>query len=181
MKLKIKIRVKAGLTLTLFVLSVSTLLAEERTMPRFFLDYAVVDHKLKDDKGYSMELLKLYEKTPHSAIFIADFWHQKAFKECEESIQTNARRCSQKITLNMTEEEEDKIMEPAEKAANQCFYSFYYDNWDEINKTIVNKLKAAKINYRKNNYIYYLLLVITVILLMVFWRKRKILMPHKNT
>lgn len=168
------------LVVTIFLFSANTLLAEERTIPRFFLDYAVVEHSLKNDKGYSMELLELYKKAPHSAIFIADFWHQKALKECEESIRTNARRCSQKIALNMTEEEKDKVMEPAEKAARQCFYSFYYDNWDEINKTIVNKLKAAKINLRKNNYIWNLLIVITVILLIVFWRKRKVLMSHKG-
>jgi hypothetical protein len=118
---------------------------QEIYMPRFFLDYAVVDHSLKNDKGYSNELLKLWEKNPHSAIFLGEFWHQKAYNACRESIRENIDHCVKKITLGMTEQEKDKITEPAKKAADQCFYAFYYDNWDEINKTIVSRLKAEKI------------------------------------
>jgi hypothetical protein len=126
-----------------------SLLAEQETyMPRFLLDYAVVDHSFENDTGYSMELLKLWDKNPHAVILLGEFWHQKAFNACRENIQANIHLRSQKITLKMTEEEKDKIMGPAKKAADQCLYAFYYDNWDEINKTIVSKLRAEKILFR---------------------------------
>lgn len=178
--MKLKIKFNIYLTIVILLFCVNTLLGEERTIPRFLIDYAVVDRSLKNRKGYAIELLKLYQKDPNSATLIADFWHQKAVRECQKCIETNVDLYLQKITPNMTQEEKDKVMEPAKEAATQCFYSFYYDNFDEINKTIVNKLKVAKINYRKNNYIWYFLLVITVILLIVFWRKRKVLMSHQG-
>jgi len=116
---------------------------------RFFLDYAVVDHSLKNDNGYSMELLDLYEKDRDSAVFIAEFWHQKAVKECMEAIQQTAHRYSRQITLGMSEEEKAKINSKGEKEARQLFYGYYYDNWDGINKTIEDKLRNAKIRFRK--------------------------------
>ncbi len=158
------------------------LLAEQNDVPRFFLDYAVVDHSLKNDRGYSMELLELHKKEPNSAIFLANFWHNKALRECEENIRSAAHLYSQTITLNMTEEEKKKAMEPASKIADQCFYGFYYDNWGEINKSIITKLRAAKIRYKKNNYSWFLsLLIIPLGLLAVLLRKHlKIRMLRRN-
>jgi len=115
---------------------------EEKGISRFFLDYAVVEHSLKNDKGYSIKLLELYKKNPNSAIFLADFWHYKAVKECYKFMKETAHFYSEKISIDMTEGQKDKIMEPAKEAIDHCFYGFYYDNWDEINRTIVNKLKA---------------------------------------
>lgn len=177
MKLKIKIRAKIYLILTIFILSANALLAEEETIPRFFLDYAIVDRTLKNGKGYTAELSELYKRNRSSAIFIFMFWQEKAFRECEEVTRTSAQHYRQAI-INMTEEEKDRIMKSAQAEVSQCSYSFYYDSWDEINKTIVNQLKAAKINYRKNNYIWYLFLFMPLILIIVIWRKRKVLMPH---
>ncbi|NQS89686.1 hypothetical protein HQ584_07865 [Patescibacteria group bacterium] len=147
--------------------------AEERTMPRFFLDYGVVDHSLKNDEGYSMELLELYEKNPNSAVFIADFWHQKALRECEESIRSNSRLYSNNITLDMTKEERDEVMKPAEEAAIKCLYGYYYDNWNKINESIINKLKAENINYRRNTHSWFYILLIFIVLAIIFFVKRR--------
>ncbi len=123
-------------------------LAKEFNPPIFLLDYAVVDHSLKNDEGYSIQLLELYRKDPQSVIFISDFWHQKAFKDCNEIIQEYSHIYSKQITLNMSKEARDAVMKPGLDAGKNCFYSFYYDNWDEINITIRNKLKAANIYHK---------------------------------
>jgi hypothetical protein len=148
---------------------------QEIYMPRFLLDYAVVDHSLKNNEGYSDELLKLWERNPHAAIFLSEFWHQKAYNACRESIHENINSCVKKITLGMTEEEKDKITEPAKKAANQCFYSFYYDNWDEINKTIINRLRAERIFFfkRQLNKVW-LYLVLGIIFVIASFKIKKI-------
>ena len=118
---------------------------QEKTIPRFFLDYAVVNHSLKNDQGYSMELLELLKIDPNSANFIANFWWEKAKRECKNDVESIAQNYAKRITENTTEGEKEQIFAKAKNECNQCFYSFYYDNWDAINETILNKLESANI------------------------------------
>jgi hypothetical protein len=49
-----------------------------------------------------------------------------------------------KKTTNVSGGKYEEIQKKALKEAEQCRYCIYYDNWDAINKMILDKLKAVK-------------------------------------
>jgi hypothetical protein len=118
--------------------------AGEAGLPRFFLDYAIVNHSLKNDEGAFNELMDLAKLDQKSADFIAEFWWGKANSYCDDYVDKLIRQYSAKITPKTSEREKIEITEAAKKEADQCFYGFYYDQWDEINKMIREKYGAVK-------------------------------------
>lgn len=127
-----------------FVLTViSPVSWAEEGIPRFYLDYAVVEHSLKNDVGNFDEFMNLRELDMNSANFIAEFWSGKARRECDEFIKGVAKRYSKRVTTQTSKEKYNKLIKAAKREKDQCFYGVYYDHWDEINQMIVEKYKSA--------------------------------------
>lgn len=150
-------------------------------MSRFFLDYAVVDHSLKNDQGYSKALLKLYEKDPNAAEFIANFWHKRAYYACEKRIKEAVDSCVERITSNMTEEQKNEILKPVDEIVSNCFDNYYYDHWDKINKMLVDKFKAEGVPYRRwTDYVLLFFLILLSLFLFFFYQKKILLNSSFN-
>lgn len=113
-------------------------------MPRFYLDYAVVQHSLKNDKGLFEQLMQFGKAYPREADFIADFWWGKARKECGPTFSEVAHRYATKLTTSTSAAERAKLEKGAKKESDQCVYGVYYDHWDEINKMIEQRFKKIK-------------------------------------
>jgi 23S rRNA G2069 N7-methylase RlmK/C1962 C5-methylase RlmI len=112
-------------------------------LPRFYLDYAVVQHSLKNDVGNFDEFMKLAEIDRESADFMAEFWWSKAKRECNEYIKETIERQARRITPETSEEEKEELLRDARAEADQCFYGVYYDHWDEINDMVVKRYQDA--------------------------------------
>lgn len=117
--------------------------AQEATLPRFYLDYAIVQHSLKADKGLFDELMDLAKMDRNSADFIAKFWWGKAKKECNEFVEKIARKYARRITPAMSKTDKEKLQKLVTEEANQCYYGVYYDHWEEVNQMIKAKYNAV--------------------------------------
>ena len=122
--------------------------AETPDLHRFFLDYAVVKHSLKNDQGVFDELIGLRHLNPHAADFLVEFWWTKAKKECNDYMYEVAKRYSEKETADTSKAQKEKLHGEATKEVDQCFYGVYYDNWDEINRMILQNYKNEQKDQR---------------------------------
>jgi len=132
--------------LSLFLCYSSHSLAEDAKpgIPRFYLDYAVVQDSLKNGQGVLEQLIELYKAHPQAANFITDFWWEKAKRECSSTFSSVARRYAQKVTASTSESAKKEYEKEAKEEAAQCVYGVYYDHWDEINTMIELRIKKLK-------------------------------------
>jgi len=139
-------RSSEGLSKSLFVCVVvlvsPVVSAEEPSIPRFYADYAVVQHNLKNDQGLFGQLMEFAKAYPREANFIADFWWGRAKKECSTTFSEVAKRYAKAPSKSPTERA--KLEKDAMKEADQCIYGVYYDHWDEINKMIEQRFRKLK-------------------------------------
>jgi hypothetical protein len=125
-------------------LSSVNLQAAEPTMPRFYLDYAVVQDSLKNGHGYLKELLGFAKTHRQQADFLAEFWWARAKKECIGTFKEIANRYGPQINQSTSAIEKTKLEKALQAEADQCVYGVIYDHWDEINKMILEKVQRAK-------------------------------------
>jgi hypothetical protein len=118
--------------------------AEESSIPRFYLDYALVQHNLKNDQGLFEKLMEFARAYPREANFIAEFWWGKARKECGTTFSEVANRYASKLSASTSPTERAQLEKDAKKEADQCVYGVYYDHWDEINKMIEQRFKKSR-------------------------------------
>jgi len=117
-------------------------MAQAADFPRFYLDYAVVQESLKNDKGNWDIFMKLVEIDSKKANFIAEFWWSKVKKECSPFVKEIVKKAVKEIKPKTTKEEL-KNSERVKKEANQCYYGVYYDNWADINKMVADSYQRA--------------------------------------
>lgn len=117
---------------------------------RFYLDYLVVQHSLKNDEGVSSKLMALAEANMNVADFIAEFWWSKAKKECRASMEEVAKRYAKKITASSSEVDKQKLEKQAKGEVDQCVYSIYYDHWEEINRMIEHRFENLSKSEREH-------------------------------
>ncbi len=137
------------------------LFADKAEFSRFYEDYAAVSHSLMSDQGCLNELTELLSIDRDAADHIADFWLFRAKRECYdyvEKIKSNIdfKDLYKEIDYYVDKPIEsvsggkyDEIQKNARKEAKQCRYSIYYDNWDAINKMILDKFNAIKEENKK--------------------------------
>lgn len=107
--------------------------------------YSSVQTNLKNDSGKLDIFKNMLKKNPDKAEFIADYWQtklriccsKKDDKDLTDSLwATVSLARSGKITQEESKNRTTKLMDEYQKELISCFNSFYYDNWNEINKTI---------------------------------------------
>ena len=130
--------------------------ADEAGTSRFYREYTEVSHALMSDQGCVSELMELQSLDVNAADKIADFWMFKSKRECYDFVEKIKSDVDfkdlykeidyfiDKRTTSVSGREYEEIQKKALKEAEQCRYCIYYDNWDDINKMILNKLKAVK-------------------------------------
>jgi hypothetical protein len=113
------------------------------------------------DQGCVNELMELQSLDVNAADKIADFWLFKSKRECYDFIEKIKSGIDfkdlykeidyyiDKKTTNVSGGKYEEIQKKALKEAEQCRYCIYYDNWDAINKMILDKLKAVKEENKK--------------------------------
>ena len=126
--------VARGIAILAFLIFGQIVQAGEKGQPRFYLDYAVVQHSLMGDKGLHHEFMDLAKLDRQGADFIAEFWLEKAARECR----TILREGSQEMVKKYISEKEFT------QQVEMCFYGVYYEKWEAINLTISNRLAVAK-------------------------------------
>ncbi len=137
------------------------LFADEAGLSRFYREYTEVNHSLMSDQGCVNELMELQSLDVNAADKIADFWLFKSKRECYDFIEKIKSGIGfkdlykeidyyiDKKTTNVSCGKYEEIQKKALKEAEQCRYCVYYDNWDAINKMILDKLKAVKEENKK--------------------------------
>ena len=132
------------------------LFADGAGLSRFYREYTEVSHSLMSDQGCVDELMELQSLDVNAADKIADFWMFKSKRECYDFVEKIKSDIDfkdlykeidylvDKRTTNVSGGEYEEIQKKALKEAEQCRYCIYYDNWDGINKMIMDKLKAVK-------------------------------------
>ncbi len=132
------------------------LFADGADLSRFYREYTEVSHSLMSDQGCVDELMELQSLDVNAADKIADFWMFKSKRECYDFVEKIKSDIDfkdlykeidylvDKRTTNVSGGEYEEIQKKALKEAEQCRYCIYYDNWDGINKMIMDKLKAVK-------------------------------------
>ena len=145
-------------TVILIILSLCPvcLFADESGLSRFYLEYTEVNHSLMSDQGCLNELMELQSLDENAADKIADFWLFKSKRECYDFVEKiksdiDFKDLYKEIdyymdarTTNVSGGKYKEIEKKAQKEAEQCRYCVYYENWDAINKMILDKLKAVK-------------------------------------
>ena len=130
--------------------------ADGAGLSRFYLEYKEVSHSFMSDQGCVRELMELQSLDVDAADKIADFWMFKSKRECYDFVEKIKSDVDfkdlykeidyliDKRTTNVSGGEYEEIQKKALKEAEQCRYCIYYDNWDDINKMILDKLKTVK-------------------------------------
>lgn len=108
----------------------------------FWVHYAVVEHSLKGNKGEFKTALKLDKVNPNATQFLSDYWWSKIIRDCklDEIVDKASKRSSGKNI----EEYRQYLNEVVGKDLDNCSYEVISDNWKDINKSIINRLKVAK-------------------------------------
>jgi len=128
---------------SVFVVFSTAYSEQQGLLPRFYLDYAVVQDSLKNDKGNFDEFMKLAEINRNAADFIAKFWWGKAKKECHAFVNEMIKQRVEQMTPDSTEYEKSEIEKGLKEDADQCYYGVYYDHWDEINQMVIQRHQEA--------------------------------------
>ncbi|MCR4290520.1 MAG: hypothetical protein NUV86_09725 [Candidatus Scalindua sp.] len=138
------------------------LFADRAGSSRFYQEYTEVSHSLMSDQGCVNELVELQSLDVNAADKIADFWLFKSKRECYDFVEKIKSGVDfkdlykeidyyiDKRTTNVSGGKYEEIQKKALKEAEQCRYCIYYDNWDDINKMILDKLKVVKEENEKN-------------------------------
>ncbi len=136
--------------------------ADKAEFSRFYEDYAAVSHSLMSDQGCLTELTELLSLDKDAADHIADFWLFRAKRECYDFVEKIKSNIDfkdlykeidyyvDKPITNISGGKYDEIQKNAQKEAEQCRYSIYYDNWEGINKMILDKFNSIKGEKKKN-------------------------------
>lgn len=134
-------------SLLISIFSIGKVYADVLAFP---VHYAIVNHTIKNDSGEIDKLMKLNdlgEISEHKLVgnFLSDFWWNRAVMSCHSYVKEAWE--SQKAVIK-TEEIKKFITNTNDK----CVQSYIYDNWDEINTTIVGKYNYlnTKINEKKS-------------------------------
>ena len=138
MKLKIFIIV---LLLSVFA---NTSFSEESepVLTRFYMYLGIVEHSYKNDEGYAVELVKLFNANPYAAESIEKFWTLRLKRAGYEEY---AKRLIQQAQREFPEATAEQNFEKIESELKQWILNYYYDNWDEINKMILNRIRQLGI------------------------------------
>ncbi len=148
-------RKTAVIFIALFLFPVC-LFADGAGISRFYREYTEVNHSLMSDQGCVDELMELHSLDVKASDKIADFWLFKSKRECYDFVEKIKSGVDfkdlykeidyyiDKKVTNISGGKYEEIQKRALKEAEQCRYCVYYDNWDAINKMILDKLKAVK-------------------------------------
>lgn len=127
--------------------------SEEGTIPRFYVDYCVVEHTLKNDQGYSEKLIKISQIDINAGDFLAEFWFNRAKTSCFEQVERIIRLNLQAVKAQKDKTEQTRMLEKLKDEISQCYYAFYFEHWDEINKTIIDtysRVQKEKVEQENN-------------------------------
>ena len=153
--------IKIAVIFIILFLFPACLFADGAGLSRFYLEYKEVNHSLMSDQGCVNELMELHSLDVNAADKIADFWLFKSKRECYDFVEKIKSGVDfndlykeidyyiDKKTTNVSGGKYEEIQNKALKEAEQCRYCIYYDNWGEINKMILDKLKAVKEENKK--------------------------------
>jgi hypothetical protein len=99
---------------------------------RFWLEYGIVETALMHDRGCGMELLKSPQRD-----YISNFWWNYIKDKCMQNWKDIVNEVYAGVDMSDLKQKNaaDKI---AMDKSSQCAQSVIYNNWDRINKTIVN-------------------------------------------
>lgn len=152
---------KTAIVFVILFLFPVCLFADGAGLSRFYREYTVVSHSLMSDQGCVDELMELQSLDVNAADKIADFWMFKSKRECYDFVEKIKSGIDfkdlykeidyfiDKRTASVSGGKYEEIQKKALKEAEQCRYCIYYDNWGDINKMILDKLKSVKEANRK--------------------------------
>lgn len=106
----------------------------------FAINYSIVKHNLKNDQDLFKDILYIGNNSKDGGKFFHDFWHFRILQKCNLEYKRIIDETVKEIGLKNTE----ALTEEARKRTRICDISYIYDNWEDINNSIVNKSKSIK-------------------------------------
>jgi hypothetical protein len=103
-----------------------------------------VNDRLKGSRGNFEELMSLKETNPEAEEFLCDFWWRRALKACSKEVDQAIKKRLKSLPFNSTEEQKRKAASDAIDDVSNCIHSYIFDNWDDIDQTIVDSYKSSK-------------------------------------
>ena len=131
------------LTILICILTIANSAISEG-LHRFHLNYVIVNERLKGFRGNFEELMSLKETNPDAAEFLCDFWWRRTLKACSEEVDQAIKKRLKSLPFKSTEEQKRKAASDAIDDVSHCIHSYIFDNWDDINQTIVDSYKSSK-------------------------------------
>jgi hypothetical protein len=108
----------------------------------FWLYYLSVQHSLKGNVGEIRAAAELDHINPSATRFIAKFWWKKIQRQCVEG------RPKSTVLISNQRDEVD-IMQNVDEDLKYCAYDVLYKHWDDINHTILARLKTEHTDKRR--------------------------------
>ena len=111
---------------------------------KFHLQYALITDNLKTKESKLDELMALSRDNPKVATFIADFWYDAARVHCHDYLIYSIRILLKKSQVPKTKKAKLKLQFDVIDTSNRCMLPYYFDNWEKINKTIIEAQSIKK-------------------------------------
>jgi hypothetical protein len=110
--------------------------AEDSGLHQFYLSYGIIHAMKEETEGPGFKNLMAFSETsPKAADALVKFWWAWAIRDCWPYMKEKIDRvASIKVDSEQKIQREDLVRE-----RDYCVESFIYENWDEINKSVVFK------------------------------------------
>ena len=135
-----KITSSFAIAIILSILTSTTAIASRSCFPVY---YAIVKN-LKGDEAHFEEFMDLYDLAPKTAEHLSTFWWHKTLAYCKDQ---KERARTQKIA-EWKKKNPDKVISSDDQTLiskeviekiSPCIESYIYDNWNEINQSILTR------------------------------------------
>jgi len=104
---------------------------------------ASVDLESKENLTILLGISTLYEQDPAAAVYLANFWSEKALINNQLFINLTIEKYSRKDLTN--QEHKDATYRELREELNLVTQTYYYEHWKEIRETILDSLISAKL------------------------------------
>lgn len=111
---------------------------------QFWLYYMTVQHSLKSNHTMLQYASTLNRLSPSATYFIAKYWWKKVERDCKDDWANDPFFASSKRGAFDSVD----LMQNVNEDLKYCAYEVLYENWQDINETIVNRLKIEQTNRR---------------------------------
>lgn len=108
-------------------------------LPKFYGIYLAVSSMREEDPGKRSLLLDLSTLEPKAAEFLADFWWGWGVRSCGEDMER-----AKGVAKSAFSGDPKGMKTYLSENMDSCVMEFTYTNWDEVQKSVITRIKNLK-------------------------------------